>query len=461
MKKYYRCLQWLRPRYILAFNVIGCIILIVYIKYNLHNIVSRQMPFKLGHLHNYAEALRTTSDTYFRRIAQFLKQNNFSISQYELVVSPNLDQHTATQQNIRELNETYHQQLFNIKHGKQLRNGCQQSCCWSEIQIPEFYNGQQNRFPGVFDRLSAIDFKLLADVHYGSLPVPDEIILPKITEDIIPCLQNSTVIFVDSINLGHYFEYLHPKISVDYILITGDSDISCPSNVIHTHFHLLDQIFVGTTRILHWFAMNCDVGENENWKKSKIFTCIPLGINQWKDQRLYMQLASGRDDSVRNTHLKTNAYWILTSFNFGSNVIERFFPWYLTCYGRLQDISKCFYEFNSSKQWTYYFHLAQSRFVLSPPGVGSDCYRTWEALYLGSIPIVKTTSINSIFEQLPVLSVNSFGDITLKFLQDVYYNMTRRTYDYKRLYKGYWQRQINAFRNPPRNIQIQYTRKSN
>ena len=33
--------------------------------------------------------------------------------------------------------------------------------------------------------------------------------------------------------------------------------------------------------------------------------------------------------------------------------------------------------------------VANSKYVLSPPGNGPDCHRTWEALYLGSVPIVK------------------------------------------------------------------------
>ena len=33
--------------------------------------------------------------------------------------------------------------------------------------------------------------------------------------------------------------------------------------------------------------------------------------------------------------------------------------------------------------------VGKSRFVLSPPGNGIDCHRTWEALFLGAIPIVK------------------------------------------------------------------------
>jgi hypothetical protein len=33
--------------------------------------------------------------------------------------------------------------------------------------------------------------------------------------------------------------------------------------------------------------------------------------------------------------------------------------------------------------------VSRSKFVISPPGNGPDCHRTWEAIYLGAIPIVK------------------------------------------------------------------------
>ena len=33
--------------------------------------------------------------------------------------------------------------------------------------------------------------------------------------------------------------------------------------------------------------------------------------------------------------------------------------------------------------------VANSKYVISPPGNGIDCHRTWESLFLGSIPIVK------------------------------------------------------------------------
>jgi hypothetical protein len=36
----------------------------------------------------------------------------------------------------------------------------------------------------------------------------------------------------------------------------------------------------------------------------------------------------------------------------------------------------------------HYSVISRSMYVFSPPGAGSDCFRTWEALYLGAIPVV-------------------------------------------------------------------------
>lgn len=51
---------------------------------------------------------------------------------------------------------------------------------------------------------------------------------------------------------------------------------------------------------------------------------------------------------------------------------------------------------NKDKSRDFYIKdLAEARFLLSPPGWGSDCYRHWEALLMGNIPLVLSTSIAS------------------------------------------------------------------
>jgi hypothetical protein len=54
--------------------------------------------------------------------------------------------------------------------------------------------------------------------------------------------------------------------------------------------------------------------------------------------------------------------------------------------------------------------ICNSKYVLSPPGAGPDCYRTWESLYLGATPVVLKEFWPFLNDGLPVLAVDSFED---------------------------------------------------
>ncbi|MEI7776223.1 MAG: hypothetical protein WCK17_15770 [Verrucomicrobiota bacterium] len=55
--------------------------------------------------------------------------------------------------------------------------------------------------------------------------------------------------------------------------------------------------------------------------------------------------------------------------------------------------------------------LRQSKFVVSPPGNGSDCHRTWEALYLGAIPVIlRDTLDSSLVDGLPIWAVDDWDE---------------------------------------------------
>jgi hypothetical protein len=53
----------------------------------------------------------------------------------------------------------------------------------------------------------------------------------------------------------------------------------------------------------------------------------------------------------------------------------------------------------------------RSQYVLSPPGNGPDCHRTWEALYLGATPIVHRKSWPFLDYDIPVLVIDSWDKI--------------------------------------------------
>ena len=49
--------------------------------------------------------------------------------------------------------------------------------------------------------------------------------------------------------------------------------------------------------------------------------------------------------------------------------------------------------------------------MISPPGNGIDCHRTWEAIYLGSVPVVLKKYIShELIRLFPIIAVNKWED---------------------------------------------------
>jgi hypothetical protein len=82
------------------------------------------------------------------------------------------------------------------------------------------------------------------------------------------------------------------------------------------------------------------------------------------------------------------------------------------------------------------------KFILSPEGAGLDCHRTWEAVIVGIIPIVKSSSIDEIYQDLPILVVNDWNELSVEFLNEQYQiineNIKNNKYNYDKLKLSYW-----------------------
>ena len=88
----------------------------------------------------------------------------------------------------------------------------------------------------------------------------------------------------------------------------------------------------------------------------------------------------------------------------------------------------------------FLMRLGRHRFVLSPRGNGLDAHRTWESLLVGSIPVVRSSALNPLYEGLPVLIVRDWADVTPSLLRSFYANYTLRRplYRYEKLFADYW-----------------------
>src|SRR5690606_33447515 len=86
----------------------------------------------------------------------------------------------------------------------------------------------------------------------------------------------------------------------------------------------------------------------------------------------------------------------------------------------------------------------------SPRGAGLDCYRTWEALLLGTIPIVKTSTLDAAYDGLPVLIVDDWKIIIKEFLEEKWKEMmeSRKKWHWEKLYRPYWMHTFYQHRPP-------------
>jgi hypothetical protein len=94
-----------------------------------------------------------------------------------------------------------------------------------------------------------------------------------------------------------------------------------------------------------------------------------------------------------------------------------------------------------SKQMTGYLQeLSEYQFCACPPGMGIDTHRVWEALMVGTIPIVLTSPLNELYTELPVVIVDSFEAITPETLRMIYGMMHAPgvKYNFSKLYMPYW-----------------------
>lgn len=88
--------------------------------------------------------------------------------------------------------------------------------------------------------------------------------------------------------------------------------------------------------------------------------------------------------------------------------------------------------------------VISSYFVLSPPGNGPDCYRTWESIYLGAVPIILRGSLaHSIYDGLPIWVVEDWDEAISASDSElllVYHSLIDKPRD--KAFFPFWQRTI-------------------
>ena len=223
-----------------------------------------------------------------------------------------------------------------------------------------------------------------------------------------------------------FLEHLFPRIAGPIVLVTGDADYA----PVRSHAGLLEH-----PKVLHWFTQNCDVDY-----RHPHLTRIPIGIDNPRYTKLEkrigfaidMALGKGpldptatRNDMGEQDRLlaiaaglapvRERALKVLCTFHMNQKLVPNFdqIPDRREAYALLRRDPNCnFVERRLAQEDCWRAH-ARFAFELSPRGKGLDCFRTWECLALGAIPIVKSGTLDPLYldEALPVVMVESFREV--------------------------------------------------
>ncbi len=98
------------------------------------------------------------------------------------------------------------------------------------------------------------------------------------------------------------------------------------------------------------------------------------------------------------------------------------------CY---ESISKQNIPWQSNRDvYTYVRNLKSYKFNISPQGNGVDCHRTWEALYLKTIPIVDRNVTTEHFSKwFPMVLVDDWKEFDIESIRNTYHDYSWENYD--------------------------------
>lgn len=235
------------------------------------------------------------------------------------------------------------------------------------------------------------------------------------------------VVWVRTSQLPTFVRHVLPRISQRFILVTGDADDSVPLQRPEEARILLDNKY-----LVKWFAQNLD-GSGPKHSKMEY---LPIGLDYhtivkdpgtFGEKRVRSHIQQENDLLELLKHLPPTRDRICKAY-YDAHLVDRMHQDHRSRFGGLSRVelkgalqkvapNQVVFQQRRLPQHEYFAEKAKYAFCVTTFGYGIDCHRTWECLVLGQIVITLSTTIDPLFEGLPVVCVKSWDEITEENLQ--------------------------------------------
>ena len=179
--------------------------------------------------------------------------------------------------------------------------------------------------------------------------------------------------------------------------------------------------------ISNWYSINVSLD-------SDMITSIPLGLsNNYYPKNLRSEDYINLNLNKKNLPITMYVNFRITNFKEREILYEQFhnYDW--------AKISEPNISLDS-----YITDLNKSTFTLAPWGNGVDTHRIWEAIYAGSIPITKYHRTFKGMQNLPILFINDYKEITYERLEQFYEENNYKNFSREELTVSFWMNKINS-----------------
>lgn len=242
-------------------------------------------------------------------------------------------------------------------------------------------------------------------------------------------LKNNDIIFVQNNLINEFFLNIFTKINSKFILITSHGDVP-DTNEQHLKY-------LNDDKLLVWFASNPPIVHNK-------MIPIPIGLDPKCYQPLKIKILKkvmALNKTIPWIKRKYLLYINLSPGN-GPGTQER-----LAVISQYKGFKNVFISTNRIKYRTYLKHLQNSKYVICPRGGGLDSYRVYESILMGSIPIVKNTTLSPIYSESTVLVVSDLTKLTVDILENPSSYIKNMNFSKEIVMMKTWQNKINSFKN--------------
>jgi len=211
--------------------------------------------------------------------------------------------------------------------------------------------------------------------------------------------------------LKSFVKQVLPLVKARFILVTADCPLGAPLPIMGEALEILEY-----PNVLHWYAQDCN-GPGFMGRMSP----LPLGIDfhTISEQPMWGEGISSPQEqeqmllSIRREFRPARERIRKVYIDFAWQPANRYLP------GKRQRViaqvltnPRVVFQSRPLSRRQLWQKWGEYAFVLSPHGDGLDCHRTWEALACGSVVLVPSSPLDSLYEGLPVIPIKNWNEIT-------------------------------------------------